>query len=139
IASIFFREQGAFWLNVLLVLILLSILFSLVWSALLFIFPLKSYFQNAVLFGMLAGAIAGAWFIVEAPDLNMETVIFWSLATAMIALLTALDFAGHTQFTAVTQFEADLTSGGVFVLIGFLILLLIGLTGQVEHVSIALS
>jgi acetyl-CoA decarbonylase/synthase complex subunit gamma len=139
IASIFFREQGVFWLNVFMVLILLSIIFSLVWSVLLPILPLKSYFQNAVLFGMLAGIIAGLWFIFETHELNIETGTFWSLAIALIALLTALDFAGHTHFTAVTQFEADLTTGGIFMLIGFLILFLIGLTGQVEYVSIALS
>ncbi|MFX0115599.1 MAG: methyltransferase domain-containing protein [Candidatus Hodarchaeota archaeon] len=139
IGSLFFQDQGVFWFNVLLALILFSIIFSLVWSAILLVFPFKSYFQNSMLFGILSGLGMGLWFILETQHPNSQTVIFWILAVALIALLTALDFAGHTHFTAVTQFEADLTTGGIFLLVGFIILFLIGLTGQVDYVSFSLS
>ncbi|MFQ5977176.1 MAG: methyltransferase domain-containing protein [Candidatus Heimdallarchaeota archaeon] len=134
--SLFFYDQGMFWFNVFLTFILLSIVFSLMWSGVLLNFPLKSYFQNSVLFGAIAGLAAILWLLFETRDLNSETVIFWTLAIAVIALVNALDFAGHTHFTAVTQFEADLTTGGIFVVIFFLLMFLIGLTGQVEYISI---
>ncbi|MFW9991396.1 MAG: methyltransferase [Candidatus Odinarchaeota archaeon] len=139
IISFILTDLGTLWFTVMLVFIPLTVLFSLLWGASMVYFPFKSYVGNALLFGTVSGIISGSYLLFLARVTDLITLSFWILAVGLIATLNALDFGGQTPFTAVTVFEADLISGSLPIVIVFLILVLLSLTGQVAMIPLLFS